>query len=64
MRSGRPQPLPGPGVFATGDSIATPALLPDGTTSPDSVSPLVEPALPARRPEPGSAVPSLTEERA
>jgi NADH-quinone oxidoreductase subunit J len=27
MRSGRPQPLPGPGVFATGDSIATPALI-------------------------------------
>ena len=27
----RPQPLPGPGVFATTNSIATPALLPDGT---------------------------------
>ena len=30
IRSGRPQPLPGPGVFATHDSVATPALLPDG----------------------------------
>jgi NADH-quinone oxidoreductase subunit J len=40
-RSGRPQPMPGPGVFATGDSIATPALLPDGSIAPDSVSPLV-----------------------
>jgi NADH-quinone oxidoreductase subunit J len=46
MRSGRPQPLPGPGVFATGDSIATPALLPDGTVSADSVSRLVEASLP------------------
>jgi NADH-quinone oxidoreductase subunit J len=53
MRSGRPQPLPGPGVFATGDSIATPALLPDGSLSPDSVSPLVEPHLPE---EPGLGV--------
>jgi NADH-quinone oxidoreductase subunit J len=40
-RSARPQPMPGPGVFATGDSIATPALLPDGSIAPDSVSPLV-----------------------
>ena len=46
FRSGRPQPLPGPGVFATGDSIATPALLPDGSIAPDSVSRLVEPDLP------------------
>jgi NADH-quinone oxidoreductase subunit J len=45
-RSARPQPLPGPGVFATGDSIATPALLPDGSIAPDSVSRLVEPKLP------------------
>jgi NADH-quinone oxidoreductase subunit J len=45
-RSPRPQPLPGPGVFATGDSIATPALLPDGTIAPDSVSRLVDPILP------------------
>jgi NADH-quinone oxidoreductase subunit J len=40
-RSARPQPLPGPGVFATGDSIATPALLPDGSIAPDSVSSLI-----------------------
>ena len=53
MRSSRPQPLPGPGVFATSDSIATPALLPDGSTSPDSVSPLVDPTLPE---EPGLGV--------
>ncbi|MDT4924553.1 MAG: NADH-quinone oxidoreductase subunit [Pseudonocardiales bacterium] len=37
IRSGRPQPLPGPGVLATGNSIGTPALLPDGTISHESV---------------------------
>jgi NADH-quinone oxidoreductase subunit J len=41
----RPSPLPGPGVFATSNSIATPALLPDGTIAPGSVSHLVEPNL-------------------
>jgi NADH-quinone oxidoreductase subunit J len=54
-RSARPQPLPGPGVFATGDSVATPALLPDGSVAPDSVSRLLEPQLPdepALRPSP------------
>ncbi|HEX2804536.1 MAG TPA: hypothetical protein VHN80_00005, partial [Kineosporiaceae bacterium] len=35
-------PLPGPGVFATSASNATPALLPDGTIAPGSVSELVE----------------------
>ncbi|HYT10411.1 MAG TPA: NADH-quinone oxidoreductase subunit J [Mycobacteriales bacterium] len=53
LRSGRPQPLPGPGVFATGDSVATPALLPDGSVAPDSVSRLVEPSLPE---EPGLGI--------
>ena len=52
-RSARPQPLPGPGVFATGNSIATPALLPDGTVSQDSVSPIVDPRRPV---EPGLGV--------
>jgi NADH-quinone oxidoreductase subunit J len=37
IRSGRPQPLPGPGVLATGNSIGTPALLPDGTVARESV---------------------------
>jgi NADH-quinone oxidoreductase subunit J len=45
FQGGRPSPLPGPGVFATSDSIATPALLPDGTVAPGSVSHLVEPNL-------------------
>jgi NADH-quinone oxidoreductase subunit J len=37
IRSGRPQPLPGPGVLSTGNSIGTPALLADGTISHESV---------------------------
>lgn len=37
IRSGRPQPLPGPGVLSTGNSVGTPALLPDGTISHESV---------------------------
>jgi NADH-quinone oxidoreductase subunit J len=32
----RPQTLPGPGVYARANSVAAPALLPDGRTSPDS----------------------------
>ncbi|WP_051265308.1 NADH-quinone oxidoreductase subunit J [Nakamurella lactea] len=42
MRSDRMSPLPGPGVFATSSSNATPALLPDGSIAPESVSTLVE----------------------
>lgn len=38
----RPSPLPGPGVFATSNSVATPALLPDGTVAPESLSGLIE----------------------
>ncbi len=38
----RPWALPGPGVFAGTNSTATPALLPDGTESPDSVSAVLE----------------------
>jgi len=37
--SAQPAPLPGPGVFATGDAVDTPALLPDGGVAPGSVSP-------------------------
>ncbi|HSV68404.1 MAG TPA: NADH-quinone oxidoreductase subunit J [Mycobacteriales bacterium] len=45
FRGTHPQPEPGPGVFATSNSIATPALLPDGTVAEGSVSRLVEPNL-------------------
>jgi NADH-quinone oxidoreductase subunit J len=37
IRTGRPQPWPGPGVLSSGDAIGTPALLPDGSPSEDSV---------------------------
>lgn len=37
IRSGRPQPLPGPGVLSSGNAIGTPALLPDGSVAPESL---------------------------
>ena len=40
----RPSPLPGPGVFATSNSVATPALLPDGSIAPESLSRLIDSA--------------------
>jgi NADH-quinone oxidoreductase subunit J len=42
LRGARPSPLPGPGVFATANSVATPALLPDGSPAPESRSELLE----------------------
>jgi NADH-quinone oxidoreductase subunit J len=42
IRGPRPSPLPGPGVFATINSVATPALLPDGSVAPESLSELLE----------------------
>jgi NADH-quinone oxidoreductase subunit J len=39
----RPQTLPGPGVFARGNSVAAPALLPDGRTAEDSLATGIEP---------------------
>ncbi|BCJ27878.1 NADH-quinone oxidoreductase subunit J [Actinocatenispora sera] len=38
-----PAPKTGPGVFAHSNSVATPAILPDGTKSARSISPLVPP---------------------
>ena len=43
----RVSPLPGPGVFATANSVATPALLPDGSIAPGSLSEIIE-SVPAR----------------
>jgi NADH-quinone oxidoreductase subunit J len=37
IRSGRPQPLPGPGVLSSGNAIGTPALLPDGSIARESL---------------------------
>jgi len=42
IRGARPSPLPGPGVFATINSVATPALLPDGSVAPESMSELLD----------------------
>lgn len=42
IRSAHPSPLPGPGVFATTNSVATPALLPDGSVAESSLSELIE----------------------
>lgn len=42
IRGGRPSPLPGPGVFATSNSVATPALLPDGSVAEDSLFDIIE----------------------
>ncbi|MGH3868010.1 MAG: NADH-quinone oxidoreductase subunit J [Pseudonocardiaceae bacterium] len=42
FRGTHPSPLPGPGVFATMNSVATPALLPDGSPAPESLSALLE----------------------
>ena len=42
IRGTHPSPLPGPGVFATTNSVATPALLPDGSVAPESISELLE----------------------
>ncbi|MDT7711425.1 MAG: NADH-quinone oxidoreductase subunit [Pseudonocardiales bacterium] len=42
IRGAHPSPLPGPGVFATLNSVATPALLPDGSPAPESRSELLE----------------------
>ena len=38
----RISPLPGPGVFATGNSVAVPAILPDGSIAPESLSAIID----------------------
>jgi NADH-quinone oxidoreductase subunit J len=66
----RISPLPGPGVFATGDSVAVPAILPDGSVAPESISaiidatPIEEPELPAADAHALTGTPSHPEDRA
>ena len=43
LENPRPQTLPGPGVFARGNSVAAPALLPDGRPAESSFSAGIEP---------------------
>jgi NADH-quinone oxidoreductase subunit J len=38
----RISPLPGPGVYATANSVAAPALLPDGSVAPESISAIID----------------------
>jgi len=52
-----PGPKPGPGVFATSDSVATPARLPDGLPSDRSISKI----LPTRELSSAEAAPKATE---
>ena len=40
----RISPLPGPGVFATANSVAVPAILPDGSIAPESISAIIDAA--------------------
>ena len=42
VRGNHPSSLPGPGVFATTNSVATPALLPDGSVAQDSLFDIIE----------------------
>jgi NADH-quinone oxidoreductase subunit J len=52
-----PGPKPGPGVFATSDSVATPAQLPDGTPADRSISKI----LPVRELTSAESAPKGTE---
>jgi NADH-quinone oxidoreductase subunit J len=52
-----PGPKPGPGVYATSDSVATPALLPDGTFADRSISKI----LPTRELSGAETAPKGTE---
>jgi NADH-quinone oxidoreductase subunit J len=52
LTSDRPQTLPGPGVFARANSVAVPAILPDGSRSEASLATGVEPEEPDQMPRP------------
>ena len=61
IASGHPAPLPGPGTYAQHNAVDMPALLPDGTQSELSVSPVLSgrtggASVPA--PLPGASVPA------
>jgi NADH-quinone oxidoreductase subunit J len=53
----RISPLPGPGVYATANSVAVPAVLPDGSIAPESISAIIDstPVQPAPEPAPEDA---------
>ncbi|GAB3132772.1 NADH-quinone oxidoreductase subunit J [Tsukamurella serpentis] len=45
----RATPLPNPGVYALGNAVDLPALLPDGSPAPDSVNHTLAPRVPGQR---------------
>jgi NADH-quinone oxidoreductase subunit J len=47
-----PSTLPGPGVYARGNSVAAPALLPDGGIAPESIGTGLEPQEVEQMPRP------------
>jgi NADH-quinone oxidoreductase subunit J len=52
LTSDRPQTLPGPGVFARANSVAVPAILPDGSRSEASLATGIEPEDAEQMPRP------------
>ena len=52
LTSDRPQTLPGPGVYARANSVAAPALLPDGGTAESSLATGIEPQEVEQMPRP------------
>jgi NADH-quinone oxidoreductase subunit J len=52
LTSDRPQTLPGPGVYARANSVAAPALLPDGSVTPESFATGIEPQEADQMPRP------------
>ena len=56
----RISPLPGPGVFATGDSVAVPAILPDGSVAPESISAIIDATPIEETPPPEADAHALT----
>jgi NADH-quinone oxidoreductase subunit J len=63
LRGDRISPLPGPGVYATANSVAVPALLPDGSIAPESLSEIIEGHEVDEHPRPASDAHSLTGRR-
>jgi NADH-quinone oxidoreductase subunit J len=48
----RISPLPGPGVYATANSVAVPAVLPDGSIAPESLADIIDRTEVRAAPEP------------
>ncbi|MFR9806183.1 NADH-quinone oxidoreductase subunit J [Pseudonocardia sp. RS010] len=59
----RISPLPGPGVYATANSVAVPALLPDGSIARESLSEIIEGYEVDEHPRPPADAHALTDGR-